>query len=315
KKLLFLDIQKKVRTRHGEEGLLGLAFHPEYKKNGLFFVNYTASHPRRTVVSRFKRKKENPLQADPNSEVVILEFRQPWGNHNGGCLAFGKDGMLYIGTGDGGSGGDPLNNGQRLNTLLGKILRIDINKRGGKKNYAIPRDNPFVNKKGARGEIWAYGLRNPWRFYIPSHGKFIWVADVGQNRIEEVSLVRKGGNYGWNLREGSLLFRKKKIPEGVHLEPPLWEYDHSLGNSITGGVVCHDPSLPALKGAYLCADFYSGRIWALWIQKKKSSKIKLKKVRVIHKSEINISSFGIDNRGRIFLLDYYNGRILALKPR
>jgi len=193
---VFLDIVKKVDSG-GEKGLLGLAFHPDYKNNGFFYVNYTRSSPLETIISRFKVSRSNAGSADPTSEEILLRYSQPYSNHNGGKIAFGKDGYLYISAGDGGSGGDPHNNGQDLTSLLGKILRIDVNKSSDGKKYSIPADNPFSGKgKGYRAEIFAYGLRNAWRFNFDDETGWLWAGDVGQNEIEEIDIVEKGGNYG-----------------------------------------------------------------------------------------------------------------------
>ncbi|WP_296704664.1 PQQ-dependent sugar dehydrogenase, partial [Algoriphagus sp.] len=199
----FLKIENLVDDSGNEEGLLGLAFHPDYKSNGYFYVNYTATNPNRTVISRFSVSSSNPNQADGSSELVLLEFDQPFSNHNGGQISFGPDGYLYIAVGDGGSGGDPRGNGQNRKSLLGSILRIDIDRTEGSKNYAIPSDNPFANNNlGFKEEIYAYGLRNPWRFSFDSANGQLWVGDVGQNKYEEVDIIKKGGNYGWNSMEG-----------------------------------------------------------------------------------------------------------------
>ena len=195
---IFLDIRSKVLFG-GEQGLLGLAFHPNYKQNGYFYINYTTSNPRRTVISRFNVSNDNPDLADPNSELILLEIAQPYSNHNGGQTSFGPDGYLYISLGDGGSGGDPQNYAQNPNSLLGKLLRIDVDKNENGNNYAIPVDNPFINSPGFRKEIYAYGLRNVWKFSFDSQTKQLWGADVGQNLVEEINLIEKGGNYGMNI--------------------------------------------------------------------------------------------------------------------
>ena len=201
----FLDIEPQVdyQDKENEEGLLGLAFHPKYKENGQFFVHYTAKQPpHTTVISRFRVSKADPNKADPKSEEVLFTYTHPYWNHKGGNVVFGPDGFLYIGPGDGGSANDPHGNGQNLKTPLGKILRIDIDRKGEGKPYAIPSDNPFVGKKDAVPEIYAYGLRNAWGMAFDPQTKLFWVADVGQNIWEEIVLVEKGGNYGWNTREG-----------------------------------------------------------------------------------------------------------------
>jgi hypothetical protein len=216
-KTLFLNIESKVNDQGNEEGLLGLAFHPDYENNGFFFVNYTAASPRRTVISRFQVSATDPNRADESSELVILEFNQPYTNHNGGQLSFGPDGYLYIASGDGGSGGDPLNHGQRPETLLGAILRIDINKQEGGGNYAIPVDNPFVNnEEGFKEEIYAYGLRNPWRFSFDPQTNTLWTGDVGQNRAEEIDIILKGGTMdGGRWKVSVVLIRQVDVSRKV----------------------------------------------------------------------------------------------------
>jgi glucose/arabinose dehydrogenase len=204
-KEIFLDIRGKVLFG-GEQGLLGLAFHPDYKQNGYFFLDYTANNPRRTVISRFKVSQDDPNKADPESELILLEVEQPYSNHNGGQISFGPDGYLYISLGDGGSGGDPLNAGQDLTMLLGSLLRIDVDKISGGRNYAIPDDNPFKdNSEGFKEEIYAYGLRNVWRFSFDNQNR-LWAADVGQNKWEEINIIEKGKNYGWRIMEGKHCF-------------------------------------------------------------------------------------------------------------
>jgi len=234
---LFLDISNRIDNSGNEMGLLGLAFHPNFKENGLFFVNYTNSTS--TVISKFKIDPSNPNKADPSSEEIILTFTQPYSNHNGGQIAFSpNDGYLYIGVGDGGSEGDPNGNGQNCSTLLGKILRIDINKKDPGLNYGIPPDNPFVNNsQGKKEEIYAYGLRNPWRFRFDPQSGRLWAADVGQNRVEEIDLIDKGKNYGWNIMEGSLCYNPPSGCNTSGLELPVYEYQHPLGDAITGGYV------------------------------------------------------------------------------
>ena len=256
----FLDIRSRVSRGGNEEGMLGLAFDPGFAANGRFYVYYSAASPRRSVLSRFETGS-NGL-GDAASESVLLEVRQPYSNHNGGMIAFGPDGMLYVALGDGGSAGDPQRNGQDLGTLLGAILRIDVTQAGDGAPYAIPDDNPFVGQSGARGEIWAYGLRNPWRFSFDSETGDLWTGDVGQNALEEVDVVRRGGNYGWNVMEGSRCFRSSSCTAD-DFEPPVAEYGRDLGCSITGGYVYRGQRLPELRGVYLYADYCSGRIWGL----------------------------------------------------
>ncbi|MCP3905766.1 MAG: PQQ-dependent sugar dehydrogenase [Planctomycetes bacterium] len=258
---VFLDIKSKVRMRHNEEGLLTLAFHPKYRENGQLFVYYTASKPRRGVLSRLRVSAENPDHVDPSTEEVILEVDQPYGNHNGGTIRFGPDGFLYLSLGDGGYANDPHGNGQKLSTLLGAVLRLDVDRTDGRRPYAIPADNPFVGRDGARGEIWAYGLRNLWRMSFDAQTGELWGADVGQNRWEEIDLITKGGNYGWNIREGRHDFRGGQ--SDVPLVDPIVEYSRDEGISVTGGVVYRGTKQPSLVGVYLYADYATGRIWGL----------------------------------------------------
>ncbi|SIN70263.1 PQQ-dependent sugar dehydrogenase [Algoriphagus halophilus] len=299
-KSTFLDIEAQVDDSGNEEGLLGLAFHPNYSSNGYFYVNYTASSPNRTVISRFSVSSANPNQADPSSELVLLEFEQPYSNHNGGQISFGPDGFLYIAVGDGGSGGDPKGNGQNRNTLLGTILRIDVDQTNGADNYAIPSDNPFINNnQGFREEIYAYGLRNPWRFSFDSQNGQLWVGDVGQNRYEEIDLIQKGGNYGWNTMEGFHCFNSSNCNQ-TGLELPVWEYDRSKGDiSVTGGYVYRGPSIQELQGLYIYADYVSGRIWSLDISNP-SSPVNTE----LFDTDFAISSFGVDQNQELYICGF-----------
>lgn len=261
----FLDISGPVDDQSNEEGLLGLAFHPDYASNGYFYVDYTINNPARTRISRFTASSGNPTQADRDSEKVLLEFEQPYGNHNGGQVSFGPDGYLYIAVGDGGAGGDPQGNGQNPATLLGSILRIDVDGEENGQPYAIPDDNPFAgNDEGYREEIYAYGLRNPWRFSFDPDTDELWVGDVGQNQYEEIDIVENGGNYGWNITEAMHCFEPENNCDKASVTLPVWEYDHSQGDvSVTGGFVYRGPTLSELEGKYIFADYASGRVWAL----------------------------------------------------
>jgi len=265
KSKIFLDISSKVRyiDKENEEGLLGLAFHPDYKKNGEFFAYYTVKHtPHLCVISRFKVSKDNPDQADSAYEEVLIEIPHPFWNHKGGTLAFGPDGYLYCAIGDGGDGNDPYNNGQNLGTLLGKIIRIDVNKKDTGMKYSIPKDNPFVGQKAAP-EIFAYGLRNVWRMAFDKTTGNLWAADVGQNLWEEINIIKKGGNYGWAIREGAHPFGNYESKSAQTLIDPIYEYDHRVGKSITGGFVYRGKKIPELQGHYLYADYISGKVYAL----------------------------------------------------
>ncbi len=263
---VFLDIQDRVVyiDKQNEEGFLGLAFHPKYKTNGEFFVFYTLKGAKLTnVVSRFRVSKDDPNKADPKSEEVLIKFTKPFWNHDGGTLAFGPDGYLYITHGDGGDANDPLENGQNLNTLLGKILRIDVDRKDEGRNYAIPKDNPFVGKANTKPEIWAYGFRNIWRFAFDRKTGDLWAGDVGQNLYEEINIVSRGGNYGWKLREATHPFSVKGVDINKEMIDPVWEYHHDIGKSITGGGVYRGKRLPELDGHYLYGDYVSNKLWAL----------------------------------------------------
>ena len=261
---LFLDLRATTApwTRWNEEGLLGLAFHPRYEENGEFFVcQSVVGEKRMQHVSRFRVSKSDPDRAEPASEEVVLSIEQPFWNHNGGSIAFGPDGLLYVGLGDGGSRNDPFGHGQRLDVLFGKILRIDVDRREAGLGYGIPSDNPLVGRADARPEIYAWGLRNPWQLaFDPPTGR-LWAADVGQDVIEEIDLVVKGGNYGWSGMEGTKPFGSKGASGPVI--DPVWEYDHQVGKSVTGGRVYRGRAIPELAGRYVYGDFVSGRLWAL----------------------------------------------------
>lgn len=297
---LLLDLTGNIPSqseRHNEEGLLGLAIHPQFKENGHIYVYYTAKPKMTSVVSRFTMSKDNPNKADPQSEVELLRIEQPFGNHNGGTITFGPDGYLYIALGDGGAANDPYFNAQNLGTLLGSILRIDVDNKQNGKSYAIPKDNPFVGETGARPEIFAYGLRNPWRIEFDRKTGDLWCGDVGQNLWEMIYIIKSGGNYGWNYREGTHSFGARPIPEGVTITPPIWEYDHGVGKSITGGFVYRGQKLPELQGKYVYADFVSGRIWALTYDRDAG---KVTANEAIPSDKMPVLTFGDDAQGEIY---------------
>lgn len=297
---VFLDIEKQVvyNDKQNEEGLLGLAFHPKYKTDGRVFIYYTTTDaPHTSVISSFRVSENDPDKADPESEVEIMRIKQPFWNHNGGTIVFGPDGFLYVGLGDGGSAKDPHGNGQNLSTLLGSILRIDIDRKENGRNYAVPKDNPFVNRSGARPEIYAYGLRNVWRMSFDRETGDFWVADVGQDLWEEINIVRKGGNYGWNLREGKHPFGPKGSGPRRDLIDPIWEYHHKVGKSITGGHVYRGKDVPQLQGSYIYADYVSGKIWALSYN---ASTGRVTANREIPGNKMPVITFGEDQAGEVY---------------
>ncbi|MFP3852809.1 MAG: PQQ-dependent sugar dehydrogenase [Anaerolineales bacterium] len=299
----FLDIRDRVVDSGLEQGLLGMAFHPDFSDNGYFYINYTGSGGN-TRISRFSLSG-NPNVADPDSEQVLITIQQPFANHNGGGLAFGPDGYLYIGTGDGGSAGDPQGNAQSLDTLLGKLLRINVD---GDDGYAIPADNPFAESAEARSEIWDYGLRNPWRFDFDPQTGDLYIADVGQNQWEEVNFEPAGSsgglNYGWDLYEASHPFEG----DGANTVMPVAEYSHEFGCSITGGVVVRSPSLPDWNGVYLYADYCSGNLWGL-IQDDSGQW----QSELLQQTDFRPSAFGTDANGEVYLLDH-DGGLYRLTP-
>jgi glucose/arabinose dehydrogenase len=317
----FLDIRDRIHYRvpqENEEGLLGLAFHPKFKENGELFVYYTGAYEdekeRKSVISRFRVSKDDPNRVDPATEEVIMTIGQPFWNHNGGTIIFGPDGYLYIGLGDGGKRADPFDNAQNLSTLLGSILRIDVDRRDEGLAYAIPPDNPFVGRDDARGEIWAYGLRNVWRMAFDPPTGLLWAADVGQDIWEEIDIIEKGGNYGWNLREGMHDFEPSGAPPAVEMTDliePLWEYHHDVGKSITGGNVYRGPSMAELEGAYLYADFVSGRIWALWYDQETK---RVTANRAIRETGPAVMTFGEDDDGETYFATQEGGLWKFARP-
>ena len=292
----FLDIQSQVDDT-GEGGLLGLAFHPNFESNGLFYVNYTTGNPFRTIISEFQVSGNDPGQADPNSEEILISINQPFSNHNAGQVRFGQDGFLYIATGDGGSGGDPEENAQDRTNLLGKILRIDVDGAENGNNYAIPNDNPFVgNNQGFSEEIFAYGLRNPYRFSFDAMNGDLWVGDVGQNRFEEIDLVENGDNLGWDIVEGNECFEPMNGCDKTGLTDPIFVYEQDGSQSVTGGFVYRGPTLSELSGQYIFADFISGRIWALDI-----SDLNNPESSELVDTDLQISGFGVDADNELYI--------------
>lgn len=301
---LWLDISGRL-VSGGERGLLGLAFPPDYDQTGRFYVYYTAGSPTRTVISRFTA---NNGTADPDSEEILLEFDQPFNNHNGGKMAFGPDGYLYIASGDGGSGGDPQGNAQNTQNLLGAMLRIDVDTDGA--TYEIPADNPFVDSEDGLDEIYAWGLRNPWRFSFDRESGVLWTGDVGQNAWEAIHYIENGLNYGWAILEGSNCYPPGSSCDTEGLEMPVFEYDHSQGDrSITGGYVYRGAKNPSLFGQYIYGDFISGRIWALEFDEETIEAIEN---RELINAPFNISSFGEDADGELYVLAYNSGRVFTI---
>lgn len=304
----FLDLSDAVSTE-SEQGLLGIAFPEDFAETGRFYVNYTGGNGG-TVISRFETGSSG--SADLESEQVLLDFSQPYANHNGGMIEFGPDGMLYVSTGDGGSGGDPEGNGQRLDTYLGKLLRLDVEAGddAGEFAYATPADNPFASDAAAKGEIWAYGLRNPWRFSFDRETGDLWIGDVGQNAWEEIdfqSASSTGGeNYGWNVLEGTHPFpADSEIGDTSGYVMPVVEYDRAAGKSVTGGYVYRGTAQPALEGVYLYGDFSSGRIWGL-----RRSGESIENVLLAETGRV-ITSFGEDDDGELYVVDFA-GQILRV---
>jgi glucose/arabinose dehydrogenase len=303
----FLDIRDRVGSGGNEQGLLGLAFHPQFSSNGWFFVYYTDRNGS-TVISRFEANQERTL-ADPNGERVLLTESQPAGNHNGGMLAFGPDGKLYAGLGDGGAANDRFGNGQNLGSILGTIIRLDVD---GGDPYAIPADNPFVDQADALPEIWAFGLRNPWRFSFDRATGDLYIADVGQNQWEEVNFQAAGtpggGNYGWPIMEASRCFQTSSCDQSGLLLP-VTEYDHGQGCSVTGGYVYRGQAQPDIFGAYFYGDYCTGTIWALGRDQAGQWQSS-----ALLESNLQISSFGETESGEILVVDL-NGYVYQLQTR
>jgi glucose/arabinose dehydrogenase len=307
----FLDIVGRVGSG-GERGLLGLAFHPQYASNGRLFVNYTDRNGD-THIAEFRAPNPAADTADPASERQVLFVRQPFANHNGGGLAFGPDGLLSIGLGDGGSGGDPQGNGQSLTTLLGKMLRIDVNQGSP---YGIPADNPFASRTGAR-EVWQYGLRNPWRFSFDRGTGDLYIGDVGQGEREEIDVgvaSRRGGeNWGWNTMEGSRCFRPASGCNTSGLSLPVAEYDHSGGAcSVTGGVVYRGCRLPGYAGTYFYADFCAGFVRSFRLQNGVATDQR-DWTSMLSRGLDNPTSFGTDADGEVYIVDG-DGEIYRIVP-
>jgi len=301
----FLDIGSKV-TFSGEMGLLGLAFHPQFSQNHLFYLHYdrTVSTQIESVIAEYHVSASDPNQADPASERILLTVNQPFPNHKGGQIAFGPDGFLYIGLGDGGSENDPLLNGQNLQTLLAKMLRIDVDHQSAGLQYAIPPSNPFAGG-GGLPEIWAYGLRNPWRFSFERGTGRLFAGDVGQDSFEEVDILESGKNYGWSVMEGMHCFHPSTGCDMTGLTLPIAEYPHSEGDAVMGGYV-YKGAITGLAGAYIFGDYGTGTIWKL-VEAPPGTWTRTK----ILSTGQNISSFGQDGAGELYVVDY-SGSVLKL---
>ncbi len=309
----FLDVTDRVGSSGSEQGLLGLAFHPRYAQNGRFFVNYT-DQAGDTHVAEFTVSPSNPDLADRGSERTLLFVDQPFSNHNGGGLAFGNDGFLYIGLGDGGSGGDPFGNGQNLGTALGKMLRIDVDSGNP---YGVPPDNPFVSTPGAFPPIWAYGLRNPWRFSFDRSNGNLVIGDVGQDAWEEIDLgvaARHGGeNYGWNVTEGNHCYPPGTSCSAAGITLPIYEYGHSNGCSVTGGVVYQGCRMPGYHGTYFFSDYCSAPILSFTITNGAASAVR-DWTSTLGKGIDSPVAFGTDADGEIYIVDH-DGEIYQIVPQ
>jgi glucose/arabinose dehydrogenase len=305
----YLDIRDRVGSTQLEQGLLGLAFHPNYTENGAFFVNYT-DLAGNSYISRFLVDPEDPNHANPDSETILLSYDQPFPNHNGGQVAFGPDGYLYIGVGDGGSANDPFGNGQNLETLLGTVLRLEVDTSSD--TYKIPETNPFVGDANALDEIWAWGLRNPWRFSFDRITGDLFIADVGQNLWEEVDFQAAnssgGENYGWNILEGFHCFLTDPC-DSTGLVLPIFEYSHQEGCSVTGGYMYRGSQYPELYGNYFVTDYCQGNIWRLYPEASGTWNSAM-----IFDSPYVISSFGEDAAGNLYVLDHNGGSIYKITP-
>lgn len=312
----FLDIRDRVSAASQEQGLLGLAFDPAFAQTGAFFVNYTDERGD-TTLARFQVMPADPGQADPASEQILLTMDQPAGNHNGGMVTFGPDGMLYMGTGDGGAANDRYGNGQNPATLLGKMLRLDVTSAPG--SYVIPADNPWIdtqwNGQDVRDEVWAVGLRNPWRYSFDRQTGDLWIGDVGQNVYEEIHFVTAGSpgalNFGWPLMEGTHCFPATAACDPTGLEIPVADYQHGAdGCSVTGGYVYRGQQFPALNGVYLYSDYCSGNIWAIYPAAAAESGGWTNSL--LTKSQHTVSSFGEDEAGELYLTDLAAGTVYRL---
>jgi len=298
----FLTITGKLSAYNTEEGLLGLAFHPQFSSNGYFYINYTAPNPLRTVIARYKVQQGNPNAADTTSAFIILEILQPPAtNHKGGNLAFGPDGYLYAGTGDGGGANDQYHNAQDRTSLLGKMLRINVNDTTATTHYTIPPGNPLANDNtGLRKELWTWGMRNPWRWSFDQQTGVLWCGDVGQDTWEEIDIIQGGKNYGWPIMEGFACNPVAPSCDSTGFTPPIWMYGHDVGNAIVGGYVYRGSRVPWLSGAYIYGDDGSGRIWMLRYSNGAVTVDSL----ISPGTGSHMSSFGVDQNNELYMVMY-----------
>lgn len=319
---LFLDVSARTST-FIEMGLLGMAFHPKFAENRFVYVYYSEKPPgagpiirkHDSIVARFTVDAKDPDRLDPASEKILMRIEQPYANHNGGCLLFGPDGFLYIGLGDGGAGGDPHGHGQNRKTLLGDMLRIDVDHPATGKEYGIPPDNPYAgNEKGFCEEIWAWGLRNPWRFSFDRATGDLWAADVGQNKMEEIDIIEKGCNYGWNHYEGSLKFHQPaRVRQEAEYAFPVVEYlQQDGGRSITGGYVYRGKRFPGLEGVYLYADYTSGKLWGFRYHRENRKVIEK---RLLLETRMAITSFGEDTAGELYVIAFNGKQVFRIEAK
>lgn len=310
-KKLFLNLQSIVSQEGSETGLLGLAFHPKFAQNGRFFVSYTAGAGKelKSYISEFQANKNRISSIQQPKPKIIISVNQPYTNHNGGAVCFGPDGYLYFSWGDGGAGGDPMDNAQNLQSFLGKILRIDVDHTQPGNAYSIPLSNPFVKQKNALPEIFAYGLRNVWQMHFDLKTNNLWAGDVGQNAHEEIDIIEAGKNYGWKVKEGNATYAPDHPNKNAPLKSPAYSYPQTDGNqSVTGGFVYHGNHKP-WKNQYVFGDFMSGRIWRFSQQEKKAFLILDNQT-----SRISLSCFGLNRKGEILICDYGKGQIFQLIP-
>ncbi len=310
----FLNIDPLVKSTNSEQGLLGLAFPPDFDSSGFFYVYYTRETDGDNRLSRFSRLPGNPNAADPNSELIYFTQDDPYVNHNGGCLKFGPDGYLYISLGDGGSGGDPQNNGQKKTTFLGKMLRLDVDSASNGLNYSIPPDNPFVNDPSFYPEIWSYGWRNAWRYSFDRLTGDLWIGEVGQDTWEEIDFEpanTPGRNYGWRCYEGTHTYNTSGCQGASAYTPPIYEYNHSAANgcSVTGGFIYRGSQYPDLYGRYVFADYCSGRFWQIRPNANGTFTTQI----LANLTAYEYSAFGEDKNGELYVAGYSSGKIYKIK--